>query len=54
MKDPELMSIDELKTELKDCRNELCFKCGMYKTQHLGSCDGCRWQLKREGSVSNA
>lgn len=33
-----------LKENLKDCRNELCLKCGEYKTRHLGSCDGCRWK----------
>ena len=35
--------VKNLKSELKDCANELCLKCGSYKTQHLGSCDGCRW-----------
>jgi hypothetical protein len=29
---------------LKDCRNELCFKCGDYKERHKGACDGCRWK----------
>lgn len=29
--------------DLKDCRNELCLKCGNYKERHNGSCDGCRW-----------
>lgn len=33
-----------LERELRDCRNELCLKCGEYKTAHLGSCDGCRWR----------
>lgn len=33
---------------LRDCRNELCLKCGQYKTKHLGSCKGCRWELKKE------
>ena len=33
-----------LEREFKDCRNELCLKCGEYKTAHLGSCDGCRWK----------
>lgn len=28
--------------------NELCLKCGLYKTQHLGSCDGCRWKELRK------
>ena len=31
---------DEL---LHDAINELCNKCGKYETEHLGSCDGCRW-----------
>jgi len=35
--------IADLKSELKDCRNELCLKCGNYKQKHLGACDGCRW-----------
>ena len=30
--------------ELKDCRNELCLRCGEYRTRHLGSCDDCRWK----------
>ena len=33
-----------LETDLADCRNELCLKCGKYKTAHEGSCDGCRWK----------
>lgn len=36
--------IISLKSELKDCRNELCLKCGNYKQKHLGACDGCRWR----------
>ena len=35
---------DKLKSDLKDCRNELCLKCGDYKQRHLGACDGCRWR----------
>ena len=34
--------IKRLKCDLKDCRNELCLKCGEYKQRHLGACDGCR------------
>ena len=34
----------KLKRDLKDCRNELCLRCGQYKTAHLGSCNGCRWR----------
>lgn len=33
-----------LQRELNDCRNELCFKCGNYREEHLGACDGCRWK----------
>ena len=36
--------VESLKADLKDCRNELCLRCGEYKTAHLGSCDGCRWR----------
>lgn len=35
--------IGELQDELKTCRNELCLRCGQYKTAHLGSCERCRW-----------
>ena len=34
----------ESSKDLKDCRNELCLRCGEYRTRHLGSCDGCRWK----------
>lgn len=37
-------SIADLKSDLKDCRNELCLRCGDYKQRHLGACDGCRWE----------
>lgn len=30
--------------DYRDCRNELCLKCGDYKQRHLGACDGCRWR----------
>ena len=33
-----------LQTELRDCRNELCLRCGSYREKHLGACDGCRWK----------
>ena len=35
--------IDTLDRDLRECKNELCLKCGAYKTRHLDSCDGCRW-----------
>lgn len=31
-------------SNFRDCRNELCLKCGEYKRKHLGACDGCRWE----------
>lgn len=40
---------DNLRAELKDCVNELCYQCGNYKTAHLGSCDDCRWKAVKEG-----
>lgn len=30
--------------DFRDCRNELCLRCGDYKNKHLGACDGCRWE----------
>ena len=35
---------DHLASELRDCRNELCLRCGSYREKHLGACDGCRWK----------
>lgn len=29
--------------DFRDCRNELCLKCGAYTQKHNGACDGCRW-----------
>ena len=40
-----------LEREFKDCVNELCYQCGSYKTEHLGSCDCCRWKKHRGGYV---
>lgn len=38
-------AIEELRTDLKDCRNELCLRCGQYKQRHLDACEGCRWTM---------
>ena len=35
---------DDLKKELADMRNELCYLCGKYREAHNGACDGCRWK----------
>lgn len=37
-------AIRQFRRELKDCRNELCLKCGNYKLAHKGACDDCRWR----------
>ena len=37
-----------LESDLRDCVNELCLKCGQYRTEHLGSCTGCRWKRVKE------
>lgn len=39
---------ERLRRDLKDCRNELCLRCGQYKQRHLGACDGCRWRASDE------
>lgn len=43
---PESMSTSELIRNLKDCRNELCLKCGDYRMAHKGACDSCRWKME--------
>ena len=37
-------AIERQAKNLRDCRNELCFRCGAYKERHNGACDGCRWK----------
>jgi len=37
-------TIKNLQDELRNCRDELCLKCGSYKESHLGACDGCRYK----------
>ena len=41
--------VANLKGELKDCANELCYRCGAYKREHEGACDTCRWLPARKG-----
>ena len=40
---------DNIRSDLHDCVNELCLKCGQYREAHLGACDGCRWLAVKEG-----
>ena len=36
-------------SDLTDCVNELCYRCGQYKKAHEGACNGCRWlQVKKD------
>ena len=37
-------TIYRLRQELKNCRNELCLKCGNYHERYAGACDGCRYR----------
>ena len=43
---------DRLLTSLKDCANELCQKCGQYRNDHLGACDGCKWKEVKHWDVN--
>ena len=44
---------EKLRRLIKDCANELCLKCGDYRKEHLGYCDGCRWKAIRHGDLTN-
>ena len=35
---------DELKKQLHEAKNELCYLCGKYREAHNGACNGCRWK----------
>ena len=43
-------AVNNLRIELKQCRNELCLRCGQYKEAHNGACDGCRYKHGGEWS----
>lgn len=44
-----ISAITGAESDLKDCVNELCLKCGAYHESYLGACDGCRWKAVKEG-----
>jgi hypothetical protein len=44
-------AIEKLTADLKQCRNELCLRCGQYKMAHKGACDGCRWHKMPEVGI---
>ena len=35
---------DEVRKQLHEAKDELCYKCGNYREAHNGACDGCRWK----------
>ena len=39
---------DELKKQLHEAKNELCYKCGNYREAHNVACDGCRWKERKQ------
>ena len=41
--------IANLENTLRDAVNELCYHCGQYKTEFMGTCDSCRWKKVKEG-----
>lgn len=36
-----------VESDLRDCVNELCLRCGIYREEHLGACNDCRWKEVR-------
>ena len=40
--------IKRLQSELKNCRNEFCLKCGNYHQSYAGACDWCRYRRNGE------
>lgn len=44
-----ISEITNTESELHDCVNFLCFKCGAYEREHLGACDLCKWKAVKEG-----
>ena len=38
-----------MESNLRDCVNELCYRCGQYRMEHKGACDDCRWKEVRHG-----
>lgn len=43
-----LRRYEELERKYKNCRNELCLKCGCYEESHEGACNGCRWEEQED------
>ena len=43
--------LDYVKSLLQEAGNELCYKCGQYREEHLGACNGCRWRYVKSGEM---
>lgn len=43
-----IAQIGNMESDLHDCVNELCLKCGSYRMAHEGACDECRWLKVKE------
>ena len=44
-----ICQINQTESDLYDCVNELCLKCGAFGEAHKGACDDCRWlKVKKE------
>ena len=41
--------VGDIESDLRDCVNELCLKCGRYREEHLGACSDCRWKEVKDG-----
>ena len=41
--------VGSIESDLHDCVNELCYRCGQYREAHNGACNGCRWLAVKEG-----
>lgn len=40
--------MQSMESDLHDCVNELCLKCGNYHESYAGACNGCRWKQVKE------
>ena len=40
-----------VKSLLQEAGNELCYKCGDYRMEHEGACNGCRWRYVKSGEM---
>ena len=43
--------LDYVKSLLQEAGNELCYRCGNYKREFEGACNGCRWRYVKSGEM---